>query len=92
MLVYNFHYQNVNQKVFYDYLELIKKNKYCYNNLKFETKYLADNKKTINIEILNYLEMDNKFNIQLINNIHDLTPVESILTFYKTIDKCNLIK
>jgi hypothetical protein len=92
MLIYNYHYEKINQKYFYENLHLIKNKKDCSVATEIKIENFTDNKKKINFEILKYLQIDNKFNIDLINNAENLTPVSSILNFYKTIDKCSSIK
>lgn len=92
MLIYNYHYEKINQKYFYDNLYLIKNKKDCSVAIEIKMENFIDNKKEINLAILKYLQIDNKFNIDLISNAENLTPVSSILNFYKTIDKCSSIK
>ena len=92
LLIYNIHYEKIDQKFFYNNLYLIKNKKDCSIATEIKTELFIDNKKDINLEILKYLQLDNKVNIELINNTDNLTPVNSILSFYKAIDKCLLIK
>ena len=92
MLIYNYHYEKIDQNFFYNNLNLIKNKKDCSFATKIKAELFIDNKKDINLEILKYLQLDNKFNIELISNTENLTPVNSILSFYKAIDKCLLIK
>jgi len=92
MLIYNYHYEKIDQNFFYNNLNLIKNKKDCSFATKINAELFIDNKKDINLEILKYLQLDNEFNIELISNAENLTPVNSILSFYKAIDKCLLIK
>jgi hypothetical protein len=84
-LVYNFHYDLINQGNFYKNLKKIR-NKSC-NKEKYITENLKEkfSRKEKSIIYLNKLHIDNLVNVEIIKSYGQMTEVDSIIKFYNVL-------
>jgi hypothetical protein len=88
-LVYNFHYDLINQGNFYKNLKKIR-NKSC-NKEKYITENLKEkfSRKEKSIIYLNKLHIDNLVNVEIIKSYGQMTEVDSIIKFYNELSNCS---